>query len=190
MSTTQQEKKITREMTIDSIFTEFPHKAQKLASTLTKAGLHCVGCSAATWETLESGVLGHGMQEADLERLINNLNAVLAEVVDLGTITVTQRAAEKFITICKAEGKEGYGLRFGEKPAGCSGFEHVLGFSEKAEANDTVISTHGIQVHISKNVYPNLCGSEIDYVDGLEPGFKVSNPNAKSSCGCGNSYGY
>ena len=52
------EKIITRDMTIDEVFKKFPSKAQKLAQELTNAGLNCVGCSAATWETLEAGMYG------------------------------------------------------------------------------------------------------------------------------------
>src|SRR5260221_5928223 len=116
MTATQE--KITRGMTIDSIFSKFPQKAQKLAYTLTKAGLHCVGCSASTWETLESAVLGHGMTENDLTKLINDLNAILTEVSNSKTISLTKRAAEKFTEFTKMEGKEGYALRFSEEPAG------------------------------------------------------------------------
>lgn len=190
MTVTEQKKKITREMTIDSLFTEFPQKAQKLALTLTKAGLHCVGCSASTWETLEAGVLGHGMQEADLERLLQDLNAVLAEETDLETISLTQRAAEKFKAITASEGKPNCGLLFDQIPAGCSGFEYALGFSEKATDEHIVFVSHGVEIHVTKKMCGKLLGSEIDYVDGLQSGFKISNPNVKSSCGCGNSQGY
>lgn len=182
--------KITRDMTIEGIFSKFPQKAQKLALTLTKAGLHCVGCSAATWETLEAGVLTHGKTEQELEKLISDLNTVLDETQDLETITLTERAANKFKEIAKAEGKEGCGLRFDEKPAGCSGFEHTLDFSDGAIEEDAVIPSNGVEIHIEKKILGRLLGSEIDYVDGLQSGFKISNPNVRSSCGCGNSHGY
>ncbi len=188
--TVAEQEKITRDMTIEGMFAKFPHKAQKLAVVLTKAGLHCVGCSAATWETIESGVLGHGMTEEDLEKLLNNLNAILQEKTDLGTISITPKAAERFIGICTAEGKAGYGLRFDEVPAGCNGFEYQLGFSEKASEKDEIIESNGVKIHIDKKVYGRLLGSEIDYVEGLQAGFKISNPNVGSSCGCGSSHGY
>ena len=184
------QEKITRDITIEGMFAKFPHKAQKLATILTKAGLHCVGCSAATWETLESGVLRHGMTEADLEKLLEGLNAVIAEEADLDTITLTKKAAEKFLEILKAEGKVGYGLRFDEQPAGCSGFEYTLDFSEKAEEDDMTIVSNGVNIHINKKMEGRLLGTEIDYVDGLQAGFKISNPNVRHSCGCGNSHGY
>ncbi len=182
--------KISRQMTIQDIFNKFPAKAQKLAQELTKAGLNCVGCSASTWETLESGVLRHGYGEKELEELIKKLNAILEQETDLSTVSLTSRAAKKFLEILKEEGKEGWGLRFDEQPAGCSGFEYVLGFSEKATDKDVIFNSHGVDIHIYQSVLPRLKGCEIDYVDGLQSGFKIINPNVSSCCGCGSSHGY
>lgn len=182
---------IHKDMTIEDIFKVYPHKGQKLAQEMTNAGLHCVGCSAATWETLEAGSLSHGMDANELEGLISRLNKILAEKEDLTTITVTPKAASKFLAILAEDGKTGWGLRFGEKAAGCSGFEAYLDFSEKAKPEDTVIQSNGIAIHVHTKSLNRLMGSVIDYVDGLNgAGFKISNPNVKSSCGCGNSYGY
>jgi iron-sulfur cluster assembly protein len=182
---------VTRDMTIENIFSNFPHKSQKLAQEITNAGLHCVGCGAATWETLEAGMLGHGFSEQEIDQLILKLNEILSEEVDLSSIRLTKRAAEKFRQILAEEGKEGWGLRFGDKAAGCSGFEYVLDYSEKAKPDDQVFPSHGIEIHVSQNKIDRLLGSEIDYVDGLNgSGFKVSNPKAKGSCGCGKSQSY
>src|SRR3990167_10936991 len=102
---------ITREMTIEEIFKRFPQKSQKLAQVMTGAGLHCVGCSASTWETIEAGMLGHGMAEEEIDDLLGRLNAILAEKEDLSAITLTERAAKKYLEILKDEGKSGWGLR-------------------------------------------------------------------------------
>ena len=182
---------ISRDMTIEDIFAKFPQKAQKLAQELTNTGLHCVGCQAATWETLEAGMLGHGFADEEIDKLVTSLNAILAEEVDLKSINLTKRAADKFLEILKEEGKEDWGLRFGDKAAGCSGFEYTLDFSKEAKEDDEVFHSNGIDVHVSKGAVKRLLGSEIDYVDGLNnSGFKISNPNAKSSCGCGKSQSY
>lgn len=187
----ENEKTIHPQMTIESILGMFPNKAQKLSQEITNAGLHCVGCHAATWETLESGMFGHGKTQAQIEHLVARLNALLAEEVDETTITLTPRAAAKFISILAEEGKQGWGIRFSEEPAGCSGFEYTLDYSEKANADDETFVSQGIEVHVRKATVPRLLGSEIDFVDGLRgSGFKISNPNAKSSCGCGTSHGY
>lgn len=183
---------IHRQMTIEQILSLFPNKAQRLSQEITNAGLHCVGCHAATWETLEAGMLGHGMNDEAIERLVRRLNALLEEPeADLKSVSITKRAASKFIDILKEEGKQGWGLRFGDRMSGCSGFEYVLDYSEKAEADDEIFESHGIQLHVNKASLKRLLGSEIDYVDGLQgSGFKISNPHARSSCGCGTSHNY
>ncbi|MDN3504153.1 MAG: iron-sulfur cluster assembly accessory protein [Rhabdochlamydiaceae bacterium] len=104
---------------------------------------------------------------------------------------MTKRAAEKFIKILKEEGKEGWCLSFGDKPGGCSGYEYVLDFSKEPKENDKVFHSYGVDVVVDKSMVERLLGTEIDYLDGLNgSGFKVTNPNAKSSCSCGNSQGY
>ncbi len=183
--------KIVRDMTIEAIFTNFPQKSQKLAQEITNTGLHCVGCGAATWETLEAGMLSHGFDDAAIDQLVDKLNAILAEKVDANTITMSARAVEKYQKILAEEGKEGWALRFGDKAGGCSGYEYYLDYSEKAKPDDQVFTSHGLEIHINKNMVSRLMGSEIDYVDGLNgSGFKISNPNAKGSCGCGKSQSY
>jgi len=187
----QQGKKIHRQMTIEEILGMFPYKAQRLSQEITNAGLHCVGCHAAVWETLEGGMLGHGKSQTQIDELVVRLNNLLDEKVDLSSIAITPRGASKFIEILSEEGKQGYGMRFAEEMAGCNGFEYVLDFSEKADKDDQVFTSSGIEIHVKKAMVPRLLGSEIDYVEGLRgSGFKVSNPNVQSSCGCGTSHNY
>ncbi len=191
MTSCKTKKEVSRDMTIEEILSSFPDKSQKLAQEITNAGLHCVGCQAATWETLEAGMLGHGFSEDEIDNLVVRLNSVLKEKVALDTITLTKRAAEKYKQILSEEGKAGWGLRFGDKAAGCSGFEYVLDYSEKAKPDDQIFASNGVEVHVNRQMVSRLIGSEIDFVDGLNgSGFKVSNPNAKGSCGCGKSQSY
>ncbi len=187
---------ISRTMTIEEIFKTFPQKSQRLAQEMTQTGLHCAGCSAATWETLEAGMYGHGMEDSDIEGLIARLNAILSEQ-DLSseegksTVTITEKAAKKFKQILHEEQKEGWGLRFGERAAGCNGFEYFLDFAEHPKGDDLTVESQGIRVHMQKNSTQRLLGCVIDYIDGLHgAGFKISNPNVKSACGCGSSHGY
>lgn len=177
-------------MTIDEIFSTFPGKAPKLAQILTRHGLQCVGCSAATWETLEMGVMKHGKSTEELLVLVDKLNLCLEEAHDETAVTMTEKAAKKFKEYAQMEGIAQPCLRFDERPAGCSGFEYVLDFSEGKTANDEVYSSHGIEIHVDRRALPKLVGCEIDFVDGLQSGFKISNPNVRSSCGCGSSHGY
>lgn len=187
----QKQKTITKEMTIGEIFESFPQKSQKLAQEMTNVGLHCTSCSAATWETLEAGVLGHGMTTQTLDQLLVRLNKILEEEVDLTTITLTSRAAQKFKEFAEEEDKAGYGLRFGDSAGGCGGFQYILDFEQAPGADDVVFHSEGIDVYVRKGMISRLIGSVIDYVDGLQgAGFKISNPNVKSACGCGTSQSY
>ncbi len=185
------EQTIHAEMTIADIISKFPAKSQRMAQALTNAGLHCTSCSAATWETLSAGMIGHGMGEVQIERLVAELNEILAEKVDLDTITVTPLAAEKFMMFAQQEGFEKCYLRFGDMAGGCGGFQYLLDFCEAPEADDVTYNTSGITVCVKKSIVGRLLGSVIDYVDGLHgSGFKISNPQVKSSCGCGSSQNY
>lgn len=191
MSTSTKKQQIHREMTIADIFSEFPEKSQRLAQTMTNAGLHCSNCSAATWETLEAGMLGHGFSEEQLLALIDQLNDILEEEIAVDTITLTKRAAEKFAFFAKEEGNPGCGLRFGDSAGGCGGFQYILDFCDSPTDQDEVFESEGISIFVQKPMVPRLIGSVIDYVDGLQgAGFKISNPNVKSACSCGHSQGY
>lgn len=182
---------IKQDMTIADIFSKFPTKSQRLAQAMTNAGLHCTSCSAATWETLEAGMLGHGMSKDSMIKLVGDLNEILAEKLDLSTISFTARAAEKFKQFGKEEGIENPSLRFGDTAGGCGGFQYILDFSDKADEDDEIFESEGIEIHIKKAMLGRVIGSVIDYVDGLQgAGFKISNPNVKSSCACGTSQDY
>ena len=144
-----------------------------------------------TWETLEAGMKGHGKTAPEVDALVARINEVLAEKTDLTTITLTERAANKYREILEDDEKKGWGLRFSEKLSGCSGFEYGLDYSEKALPDDTVFESHGVEIHVTNGMVNRLLGSEIDYIDALQnSGFKVTNPNVRSSCGCGSSHGY
>ena len=185
------EQVLTKEMTIASIFSTFPDKSQKLSQEITNFGLHCVGCSAATWETIEAGMLSHGKTPQDIENLITRLNTIIQEQSTPSTISLTPRAAEKYLKLLEEEGKAGWGLRLDDRLSGCNGYEFIVDYSEAPSEKDLVFESQGIAIHIKKSKLQNLLGSEIDWIEGLQgAGFKVSNPNVKSSCGCGSSHGY
>ncbi|MBS0645887.1 MAG: iron-sulfur cluster assembly accessory protein [Verrucomicrobia bacterium] len=182
---------ISAGMTISEILSSFPGKSQHLAQAITNAGLHCTSCSAATWETLEAGMLGHGMSQLAIDKLVNELNKILEEEVDLGTISITERAANKFKEFAIEEGMSEAGLRFGDTAGGCGGFQYILDFCEQPDEDDETFVSYGVKLFVKKGVVKRLLGSVIDYVDGLHgAGFKISNPNVKSSCGCGTSQNY
>lgn len=176
---------ITPDMVISDILARYPHKGQKLAQAMNKAGLHCTSCRAANWESLEMGMASHGKDQAAIEALVRELNAILEEKLDLGTITLTPRAAAKLRQFAEEEGKRECALRFGISGGGCGGVQYILDFSEQAEAEDMVYESEGMSIHVARTMIDRLLGSVIDYVDGLQgAGFKISNPNIKSSCHC------
>ena len=104
-------------------------------------------------------------------------------------ITVTDVAAQKIKSMLENENKLGWSLRVGVLGGGCSGFQYNLVFEEKPEENDQRFISKNILLHVDFKSCLYLNGVEIDYVDGLMgSGFKVNNPNAVTTCGCGESF--
>jgi iron-sulfur cluster assembly protein len=182
---------ITPDMTIDEIFEAHPQCAQKIAGVLSSAGLQCAGCAASSWETLEAGIYGHGLAEDDLKSILEQLNEVIQYKTDPSTISLSPEAAKKILSLQEKEKKAGYGLRFGDQAAGCSGYEYLLDFCKTPKADDEIFESRGISIFVDKKSLPRLLGCEIDYVDSIRgAGFKISNPNARTSCSCGSSHAY
>jgi iron-sulfur cluster assembly accessory protein len=103
-------------------------------------------------------------------------------------ITITESAATK-IKQLMPEGDVEYGLRMRVVGGGCSGFQYQMGLEEAPGANDRVYTSNGVKVFIDMKSALYLAGVEVDYLDGLmQSGFKISNPNAKTTCGCGQSF--
>ena len=114
----------------------------------------------------------------------------VVEHQNLKTIHVTDKAAEKVRYFAKKEGLETeFGVRVGVKGGGCSGLLYTLSVEGSPQAEDKVIEDQGIKIFIPKKSYLFLAGTELDFSDGLNgKGFTFQNPNAKKSCGCGNSF--
>ena len=103
-------------------------------------------------------------------------------------VTVTAAAAAKLKDLMAKEGSADQGLRVRVRGGGCSGYEYQLGFDTPREG-DQVIEQDGVKVVIDAKSLLFLAGSEIDFQDGLTgAGFAIKNPNAKGSCGCGQSF--
>ncbi|WP_261815871.1 iron-sulfur cluster assembly protein IscA [Vibrio gallicus] len=103
-------------------------------------------------------------------------------------ITMTQTAADRVQAFMSSRGK-GIGLRLGVKTTGCSGMAYVLEFVDELNEEDTVFEQKGVKVIIDAKSLVYLDGTELDYVkEGLNEGFEFNNPNAKSECGCGESF--
>ncbi|MDP9491740.1 MAG: iron-sulfur cluster assembly accessory protein [Actinomycetota bacterium] len=104
-------------------------------------------------------------------------------------ITLTERAAAKIRDLL-AEEPEGEAsvLRVAVQGGGCSGFEYALGFDGGAQEGDLELSVHGVPVVVDQYSAPYLQGTEIDFLDGLQAGFAINNPNVTAACGCGHSF--
>jgi iron-sulfur cluster assembly accessory protein len=103
-------------------------------------------------------------------------------------ITVSERAAKRIGEILKTEAP-GTMLRVSVEGGGCSGFQYKFGMENAKSDDDLVISRDGATVLIDPVSIGYMAGSEIDFVDDLiGASFKVKNPKAKASCGCGTSF--
>ncbi|MFA6118768.1 MAG: DUF1858 domain-containing protein [Parachlamydiales bacterium] len=71
--------KITKDMAIQEIFYKFPNKREELADVLMSAGLGCIGCALAQYETLEQGLQAHGKTSQEISTIINSLNSVISD---------------------------------------------------------------------------------------------------------------
>jgi iron-sulfur cluster assembly protein len=107
------------------------------------------------------------------------------------SVTLTEKAAKEVLRFI-SEGQYGEGafLRVGVSGGGCSGFNYSLNIAEDFdEANDQRDEQHGVAVVVDRKSALFLDGTTVDYYDGLEQrGFQFQNPNAKKTCGCGQSF--
>ena len=104
-------------------------------------------------------------------------------------ITVTESAARRVSTFIANRGK-GVGVRLGVRTSGCSGMAYVLEFADEVGGEDVVFEDRGVKVIVDPKSLVYLDGTELDYGrEGLNEGFKFNNPNVKSQCGCGESFG-
>jgi iron-sulfur cluster assembly accessory protein len=104
------------------------------------------------------------------------------------SVTVSERAARRIGDILKGE-PSGTMLRVSVEGGGCSGFQYKFDTDRTKAADDLVISRDGAVILIDPVSVNYMAGSEIDFVDDLiGASFKVNNPQAKASCGCGTSF--
>ena len=105
-------------------------------------------------------------------------------------ITLTDSAATKVKELmAKEENPEAVSLRVAVQPGGCSGMKYALFFDDRQLDDDWVSAIQGVPVRVDKASTPHLNGTVIDWVDSLQgAGFAINNPNAKSSCACGDSF--
>jgi iron-sulfur cluster assembly accessory protein len=103
-------------------------------------------------------------------------------------VTISERAARRIGDILKSEG-DGAMLRISVEGGGCSGFQYKFDVDRAKAEDDLVIERENAVVLVDSASVPFLAGSEVDFVDDLiGASFRVNNPNATASCGCGTSF--
>jgi iron-sulfur cluster assembly protein len=103
-------------------------------------------------------------------------------------IQLTERAANQIKQSLQKRGK-GLGLRLGIKKVGCSGLAYTFDYADHIADGDQLFEAHEAKVVVDGEALKVIDGSTLDFVrEGLKESFKFENPNAKSQCGCGESF--
>jgi iron-sulfur cluster assembly protein len=103
-------------------------------------------------------------------------------------IEITAAAAAEIARQREKRGTPGAMIRIGVRGGGCTGFTYVFEWTEQTRATDKVFSAHGVSIAVDPKSLVYLGGMQLDFVRGMMGhGFKFNNPNAKGSCGCGES---
>ena len=104
-------------------------------------------------------------------------------------LTLTDSAAAKVKELLQAEGATDLALRVAVRPGGCSGFSYEMFFDGDFAQDDQTLNFGDVKVVVDQASSQLLVGASLDYQDGLtDAGFKINNPNATRTCGCGNSF--
>lgn len=104
------------------------------------------------------------------------------------SVSLTENAARHVGRYLQKRGK-GIGLRLGVRTTGCSGLAYKLEYVDESAPEDQVFESHGVKVFIDPKSLVYLDGTLLDYTrEGLNEGFRFSNPNEKAQCGCGESF--
>ncbi len=104
-------------------------------------------------------------------------------------VTLSPLAVERVKEFIAKDSSKANGLRIFVAPGGCSGYQYGMVLENNAKSDDVSWTENGINVYIDNQSARLLQGSHIDFVETVQgAGFKIDNPNAVTSCGCGNSF--
>lgn len=191
---TQTKQFVTRETTIGEIVEKYP----EAISALESFGIHCLGCHVSPYESLEMGFAGHGLGEAEVEEAVAKLNEVIQNTDGTSTeeasfdgdydLSLSETAVEKLRVLLRD--KKHKALRVLVQAGGCSGFKYVFSLDAgEPEEDDLVVVQDDVHVYVDAKTFEKINGSVLDYEDSLQgAGFVVTNPNAHTTCGCGDSF--
>ena len=103
-------------------------------------------------------------------------------------VTLTESAARHVSNFIAKRGK-GIGLRLGVRTSGCSGLAYKLEYADAVNPEDVLFESNGVKVVVDPKSLPYIDGTLLDFArEGLNEGFKFTNPNIKDECGCGESF--
>ena len=103
-------------------------------------------------------------------------------------VKLTPSAAQKVSSLLARQGRPGGVLRVAVVGGGCSGLQYKMDLQDGPANRDILVETAGVRVVVDPKSALYVTGSELDYLDALDGGFKVKNPNAATSCSCGESF--
>jgi iron-sulfur cluster assembly protein len=114
--------------------------------------------------------------------------AAAAQIVGKKEVAITEAAAEEIAKQRAKRGTPNARIRVGVRGGGCTGFTYVFEWAEEPKPTDKEFSAHGVAIVVDPKSLVYLGGMTLDFVRGMMGhGFKFNNPNAKGSCGCGES---
>ncbi len=109
--------------------------------------------------------------------------------IDQPPITLSASAAKRILNLIATEGNPGLSMRVSVSGGGCAGFQYGFTFDDAKNGDDLLVERDGARLVIDQTSLELLKGSEVDFVEDLLGSyFKIHNPNATSSCGCGTSF--
>ncbi|MBI4018702.1 MAG: iron-sulfur cluster assembly accessory protein [Candidatus Aenigmarchaeota archaeon] len=171
---------ITAQMPLGEVLENYPGAVEVLRSFDMK-----LGCGADMSDTIETAAKMQGVETNLLLKKLNDLKQD-GNGSDRASVSLTDVAAKKMKEL-GIESKPGQGLRFGVRPGGCAGYSYTMEF-DMPKNDDVIAQDRGIKIYMNKKEAGKVDGSTIDYIESLQAsGFKVNNPNAKATCGCGKS---
>ncbi len=104
-------------------------------------------------------------------------------------VRLTERAGSKVTTLLTKQGRPEGVLRVAVMGGGCSGLQYKMDLQDRPQNRDILVESSGVKVVVDPKSALYVTGSELDYLDSLtDGGFKVNNPNASTSCSCGESF--
>lgn len=166
----------------DWIIADVIAKYPELIEVMEANGIHCAGCGASSFETLEEGVSGHGV---DVDNFVDLLNKSILDKSE--PLIISDSAAKMVKELCTAENK--HALRVQVLRGGCSGYKYDFSLVDTAVPGDNCYVNGDVKVYVPKDSMDKLGGAILEYKHALSgAGFIVSNPNASRNCGCGKSF--